>query len=313
MDTAAAPRRRFDVVAYLKLFRFPLVFTAIADSATGHVIGQTLGRPGAYTLPALGKLAAMSAGLYLFGMALNDLADRRKDEKQAPTKVLPSGRVSVRGAWMASLGVLALSIGALLLIPPAPTLRQVVVWTLTLAAIGLYDFGLGKYPPMMGLVRALNFSLGVAASGEWKLWEMVLAALPEFIYVTALTYVSTLEDTALSRRRLGWGVSAMGLGLLTAAVLVPAVRRALGGEVPGLLQELEAIVGAWLVIAWLGRRAWKAADRRGVMLLVRDGVACIILLNAIYLASVQLWIPALAVASLIVPAALSLAIFKRLA
>ena len=77
---AAAPRKRFDVVAYLKLFRFPLVFTAIADSAAGHVIGRSYGRPEqGYTLPALGKLALMSAGLYLFGMALNDLADRKKE------------------------------------------------------------------------------------------------------------------------------------------------------------------------------------------------------------------------------------------
>jgi 4-hydroxybenzoate polyprenyltransferase len=312
---AAAPRKRFDVVAYLKLFRFPLVFTAIADSAAGHVLGQSVGRPNTvYTVPALGKLALMSAGLYLFGMALNDLADRKKDQHSAPNKVLPSGRVSLRGGWIASLVVLAVSLGALVFVAPPPTFRLGVVWILTLVAIGLYDLGLGKYPPVMGVVRALNFSLGIVALGDWKIWEVVLAALPEFIYVTSLTYVSTLEDTALNRRRLGWGVAGMGLGLLLAGVLVPAVRHVLASESGGgPLAELAALASAWLVIAWLGRRAWKAADKRGVMLLVRDGVACIILLNAIYLASVQIWIPALAVASLIVPAALSLALFKRLA
>ena len=75
MDTPA-PRRRFDLVAYLKLVRFPLVFTAIADSAAGYFIGR-LGGDDPIT-PTLGLLALSSAGLYLSGMALNDIADLPK-------------------------------------------------------------------------------------------------------------------------------------------------------------------------------------------------------------------------------------------
>lgn len=49
------------------------------------------------------------------------------------------------------------------------------------------------------------------------------------------------------------------------------------------------------------------------MLLVRDGVGGIILLDAALLASFDSPIPALCVAALVIPAAISVAIFKRLA
>ena len=49
------------------------------------------------------------------------------------------------------------------------------------------------------------------------------------------------------------------------------------------------------------------------MLFVRDGVGGIILLDAALVGSFEGLIPALGVAALVVPAAISVAIFKRLA
>ena len=60
-------------------------------------------------------------------------------------------------------------------------------------------------------------------------------------------------------------------------------------------------------------RAAKAVDRKGVMILVRDGVGGIILLEAVTLFSAGLVVPGVAIAGLVVPAALSVAGFKKLA
>src|SRR5439155_720032 len=90
-----------DLVAYLKLFRFPLVFTAIADSAAGYLAASFQLEIGTLTL-----LAVSSAGLYFFGMALNDIADRERDKQLAPGRVLPSGRLSLRSDEDRSRGCL---------------------------------------------------------------------------------------------------------------------------------------------------------------------------------------------------------------
>ena len=67
------------------------------------------------------------------------------------------------------------------------------------------------------------------------------------------------------------------------------------------------------LMAWIVRRAWTARDKKGIMLLVRDGVGGIIFLDAAIVASVSGPIPGLCVAALSLPAILSVAIFKRLA
>jgi len=53
-------------------------------------------------------------------------------------------------------------------------------------------------------------------------------------------------------------------------------------------------------------------DKKGVMLLVRDGVGGLSLLDAGLLASYEL-IPACLIAALVLPAVFSVAIFKKLA
>jgi hypothetical protein len=75
--------------------------------------------------------------------------------------------------------------------------------------------------------------------------------------------------------------------------------------------RLEAWVVSGLLAAWIIRRA--AAKPAAVKLLVRDGVAGIILLDASMVMSCGLLVPGLAVAALLVPAALGVWGFKKLA
>jgi 4-hydroxybenzoate polyprenyltransferase len=316
----AAPRKGFDLVAYLKLFRFPLVFTAIADSAAGYLLCAGGHEISARTLACL---AVASSGLYFFGMALNDLADRARDREIAPTRVLPSGRLSVASATVAALLVLACSLGATLAVTGTPILQRAATWGAVVLFIAAYNLFL-KVPPVMGLVRASNLLLGVAAVRRIEFdiagqpWQYALMALPALVYVTALTYVSTLEDVGPARVKLTVGAFFMGAGAALAAIAGPAVQT-LVYFVPAGEAFKEWAARSWSIGFSLGlilhvvQRAFRATDRKGVMLLVRDGVGGIILLDAALLASFGDKIPAFLLTLLVIPAAASVALFKRLA
>jgi 4-hydroxybenzoate polyprenyltransferase len=317
VDTPA-PRRRFDVVAYLKLVRFPLVFTAIADSAAGYMLG--IYDHHVFT-PTLGLLSLSSAGLNLFGMALNDIADLEKDRVGAPSKVLLSGRVSRKGAIGVAAGLLLISLGSVALIPePTTLLQRLCVWGAMLLAILAYDLHWVKAPPIMGLVRGLNVVLGAVATVEFQFeswtgahpWKCAVIGIPIFIYGTSLTYVSTLEDAGLDRRKVMFGVAGMSVGALSATLLLSFLDIGKGGD--GLdVKLVPALIAAWALVGWIVRRAWKATDRKQLMLLVRDGVAGYIVVDAVVLLPAVSPIQGMMIAALLVPAVACLAIFKKLA
>jgi 4-hydroxybenzoate polyprenyltransferase len=311
--------RRFDLVAYLKLFRFPLVFTAVADSVTGRLlVSSNLGT----AWPTLGLLALASAGLYFFGMSLNDIADRNRDKEIAPGRVLPSGRLSLGGARAASFIALGLSLVSISLIRESPLPQRLATWSLAVTFICAYNLFL-KQPPVMGLVRACNLLMGVAAvlqlDAARTSWPNAAGVLfPTFIYVTALTYVSTLEDGIPNGRHLAAGAVFMGVGAGLSVLVSPLAEhlRFYNSENPVVIFGSGGSRGASVAFAaalsvWIGVRAWKAVDKKGVMLLVRDGVGGIILLDAALLSSYDLLSAGL-VAGLVLPAIFSVAIFRKL-
>ena len=312
--------RRFDLVAYLKLFRFPLVFTAIADSAAGYLICT-----GSHEIevPLLVCLAVASAGLYFFGMALNDIADVSRDKLIAPTRVLPSGRLSLVSANFAAFFMLGSSLGAVLAIRGTPLVQRLAVWGLVVLCIAAYNLFL-KIPPVMGLVRAFNLLLGVVAARRigfdiaGQPWQYAMMAFPALVYVSSLTYVSTLEDVGPARTKLTVGTIGMTLGALLAAAAGPAVQ-VFVFFTPSAEAWGDALTRPWafgfalVLIAAIVRRARGARDKKGVMLLVRDGVGGIIFLDGALVASFQEPMLALGIAGLVIPAALSVAVFKKLA
>jgi 4-hydroxybenzoate polyprenyltransferase len=306
--------RRFDFFSYLKLFRFPFVFTAIADSATGYLTCTGLDEINGATMALL---AASSAGLYFFGMALNDIADRDRDQAIAPTRVLPSGRISLKAAVTAAGVVLCGSLAAILAIPGTPILQRLLTWAAVVFFIVAYNLFL-KYPPTMGLVRVFNLLLGVAAARRIGLdiagqpWQYAIMALPAFVYVTSLTFVSTLEDGGPLRNRLLVGTLLMTVGAWLAALAGPVVN-ALVFFSAFSLNQVWPVVLALVLTAWIQFRKRGALDRKGVMLLVRDGVGGIILLDAALLASFGSAIEAFFIFNLLIPAALAVAMFKRFA
>src|SRR5688572_32232945 len=134
-----------------------LVFTAIADSVCALLL-LAHGRHG-----SLGRLpvshvvvvALISVGLYGFGMTLNDIIDRRRDEQLAAHRPLPSGRIGVGTAHLicALFGLIALLSGIMLSQYQSGEARTMtlllLIWTALL--ITFYDFA-GKYLVAPGLL-----------------------------------------------------------------------------------------------------------------------------------------------------------------
>ena len=287
------------MIAYLKLFRLPLVFTAVADSLAGYLSVRGLREGDGVVLLCL---ALTSGGLYAFGMGMNDVADRERDRELAPGRPLPSGRISLPGALSACSLAFTISLGALVF-NPAHSEIMVRAWLVAVVGILVYDFAV-KIPPIMGAIRAANFLIGATAWQVLNLREVTWAAyywpaIGLFVYGTSLTFVSTLEDGSLRKRVLWLGAAGMAAGaLLPAAVELP--------------KYWHGLVPAVLLVAWVFWRASRAADKKGIMLMVRDGVAGFILLDASLVTRFQEPWLGLAIAALLLPAFGLIALFKRL-
>ena len=99
---------------WLKFFRLRLSPTAISNVVAGATIGGWNLVADEWCI-----LICWTMALYMFGMGLNDLADRSIDKKLAPHRPLPAGDLSVAAARHA-LGLLAICLGEATSPPHAP-------------------------------------------------------------------------------------------------------------------------------------------------------------------------------------------------
>src|SRR5687768_9662862 len=106
------------LLTLLQLTRMALVFTAIADGlCTLLLAARVRAGPGGDIADHISAgqvfwAAAVSAGLYGFGMSLNDIIDRRRDAQIAATRPLPSGRMGVAAAHGVCVALVATAIAA---------------------------------------------------------------------------------------------------------------------------------------------------------------------------------------------------------
>jgi 4-hydroxybenzoate polyprenyltransferase len=280
-----------------KLTRFPLVFTAAADSAVGAALaGRNLLHSTSW-IPAV----LASSLLYAGGMVLNDVADLDRDRRLHPERPLPSGRVDAGTAGLFAtalffLAVLAASFGG----------GTAFVWTAGMAAlIAGYDCVFKHISwagsVAMAAIRGANLGLGAVVAGadprtQAFPWAPV-AVLAAFVLV--LTAWSTRED----RPREGRGLLAiLGAGL----VLVPISGALLPRSVPWAAGAASLWILPWVL------RALVRPDRERLMQVVRWGVLGIIPLDASFLAADGRWMEAAAVAGLLVPALALLPVFRKL-
>jgi hypothetical protein len=207
----------------LQLTRMALVFTAIADSECGLLLGwaqrgESLGGTLHPPRSLLLAIALISVGLYGFGMSLNDIIDRRRDAQIASSRPLPSGRIGVITAhvicFLLIAGALAAGIFYLRRTPSHGWLSFALIVT-TALLITFYDFA-GKYLVGLGLISLglIRFCHAVIPSPDLPLLWHPLLLLNHVTILSTVAYVWEEKRPALTKLH-WWGVLG-GLALFDA-------------------------------------------------------------------------------------------------
>ncbi|MBX3441549.1 MAG: UbiA family prenyltransferase [Planctomyces sp.] len=213
---------------YAQLCRLPAVFTALADIVLGFLLTRlTLAPVREFT-----SLLAASAGLYLAGMVLNDLFDRREDAIERPNRPIPAGRVSSRTATAVAGALIVFGLSGAALAGR----NSLLIALLLLGNIFLYDGWLKRTPlgPLaMGGCRFLNIILGASSAStrlvEAFLLPQLLVALGMGVYVVGVTWFARRDSGRSPRGHLVAALAVVNLGLLIlAAWIAPEADRFLG-------------------------------------------------------------------------------------
>ncbi len=212
-----------------------LVFTALADSGCALLLwasSQTSeNAPSFWHLLDPTQCIAMvciSIGLYGFGMSLNDIIDRRRDQQISPNRPLPSGRIGVIGAHVISaiLILIALVAAEVFSTSPGHSHISLLLVVFTAALITYYDFA-AKYlvaPGLLalGLIRFLHAT--IAAPTVPVIWHP-LFLLNHVAILSAVAYHWEQKRPAL--RPAHWWSFVLGLtGLNLLIIGLLAWRRA---------------------------------------------------------------------------------------
>ena len=181
------------VKAYLDLFRISNLPTVWTNVLSAGVLAA-----GRFDAHVFLILALSLSCFYLGGMSLNDVCDIGYDRLHRPSRPIPSGRVSMMGAGMATLAMffagfagLALSFG----------LRAVLAGIALLAAIVIYDLHHKKSPLsvlVMASCRLLIFVAVSLAVTDRLPWLPLAAGGLQFCYAVAISLVARHENSRRS-------------------------------------------------------------------------------------------------------------------
>ena len=143
-----------------------------------------------YLLPAL----ALSC-FYLAGMCLNDISDAEYDAVHRPSRPIPSGGVSLRGAWI--LTILLFATGTVSLM--GTSFRQGLYTAFLLMVIIVwYDLDHKKNPFSVLLMASCRFLVFAVASQAitGKLPAVVIVAgVIQFAYVVCISIIARHENS----------------------------------------------------------------------------------------------------------------------
>ena len=282
------------LLSLLQLTRMALVFTAVADgwctlllAAQRRAIAQ--GTPLGEQFDARHFLtaAAVSVGLYGFGMSLNDIIDRRRDLQVSPNRPLPSGRLGLVAAHVIC-GLLiagALAAGAAYgRLTGDWTCLLLVGWTGML--IAFYDLA-GKYLVALGLLSLglIRFFHALAFAPDVPLLWHPLWLLNHVTVLSAVAYYWEEKRPPLTRTQ--WLLVLGGLAAIDAMLLSLVASRGAPGSAalrvePGLILPALA-AAAFVLLAWRVRRR-SASSREAGQAVMLYGLLWLIVYDAAFVA-----------------------------
>ena len=313
-------RRLFPI---LQLARMALVFTAISNALCTLFLWTAQRHGGVLELrdvpwPLAGATALISTGLYGFGMTLNDIIDRRRDQQLAAHRPLPSGRIGVGAAHLiaAFLMMLALVAGAAYAQWSSVGLISVVLVIWTAMLIVFYDLA-GKYLVALGLLSLglIRFFQAVVPAPQLPLlWHPLLL----LNHVTLLSLVAyRWEEKRPALTPLHWALVPGGLAVVDALLITLLAWRRMpvrGSFADALsVQPGLALPGAarvvFIVLAWMFW-ARSATPREAGQRLMLYGLLWLIIYDAAFAAVYAGWQVAVLLLALLPMAYLSVQVMR---
>ncbi len=288
------------LLTLLQLTRMALVFTALSNAFAALALRSLYTKQSVWPdVDLLVATVAVAVGLYGYGMALNDIMDRRRDRHLAHGRPLPSGRIGVGGASVVAGLMLGVALGGGWIFVQQADPGDVFGWTslllvvITAGFITAYDM-LGKYLVwagllLLGLIRF--FHATVPAPQLPVVWHP-LWLLNHVAIVSAVAYRWEAKRPPLTRRQAAW----IGLSLVAMNVLLVGTiffRRGMGfAESLSLSWALVPPILLAVGFAWLGATIKKRAnDRRAAgKALILYGLLWLVLYDAAFVIGyVSLW------------------------
>lgn len=313
-DSADTPEHTSQLLAYLRLFRIPNVFTAVADVAMGFFFVSGSAIDWRSFLCLLGASCLM----YTAGMILNDVYDYDIDTQERPQRPLPAGQISLAKARALGYGMLASGValgflaGFIASSHPISSWRSGLVALCLAACVVAYDAVLKKTllgPFAMGACRFFNVLLGMslaAAGGESVLlfeptYLMVAGGIG--VYIVGVTWFARTEAKAASGRGLLLvGVILMAIGIMMLAFFPRYA------TLPDLQFRVEPTMvwplALFLMTVSILRRCLSAISDptpRQVQAAVKQCIFSLIVLDAAVVLLVAHWALAIAVLALLIP------------
>jgi 4-hydroxybenzoate polyprenyltransferase len=264
-------------------------------------------------------MAAVSVGLYGFGMSLNDIIDRRRDAQISPHRPLPSGRVGLAAAHVVCAALLAAAVlGAAYfsLLSRGQWMSVVlVVWTAML--IAFYDLA-GKYLVALGLLTLGLIRLFHALVPDPRvplLWHP-LWLLNHVTLLSTVAYGWEEKRPPLTRRH--WWAVLGGLAVVD-FVLIGLVGARRGAVETGFAAALRVEPGlvlpviaslVFVALAWRVRRKSPSSREAGQTVMLY-GLLWLIVYDAAFVAGyVRDWVATLGVLMLLPVAYLSVQLMR---
>jgi 4-hydroxybenzoate polyprenyltransferase len=239
------------LLGVLQLTRMALVFTAIADSFCSLILlanshhGGSPHDPDQLLTPARYlSVAAVSIGLYGFGMSLNDIIDRRRDRQIAAHRPLPSGRVGVITAHViCGLLMFCALGGAAYYWKLSGDWRSFIYMVVAVALIWFYDVA-GKYLVAFGLVTLgliRFFHVLVPAPTIPVLWHPLLL-FNHVVILSTIAYRWEQKRPTLSNVHLGIIAAALAMVDSIAIIVIGTLRGGGSGDVITALRSDESMM-----------------------------------------------------------------------
>ena len=182
------------IINYFKLVRIPNIFTTFSNILLGYIFFTNIDH---FEFYVIFELISVSAFLYIGGMIQNDYFDIKIDEKERPSRPLPSNKISKKNALI----LIYISFSYSIIISFIIGWYTLIITITMVTLISLYNKFLKNTSwgcINMGIIRSLNVLLGASQSiffiaGGMFDTRFIIPLLSEFLYVSSITILSWNE------------------------------------------------------------------------------------------------------------------------